>query len=53
MVENEQSVMTNTKEAPKKKSGWSKFFTFLAYGGWILVLILILAVVIAVSMLSN
>ena len=36
----------------KKQSGWMTFLHFLMYGGWILMVIVILGIVIAVSILT-
>lgn len=45
---------TIIKEEEKKKStGFKKFLHFLAYGGWLLVLVFILAIVILISVLSK
>ena len=41
---------TATKEAPKKKTVWSKIGTFLMYG-WMLVLIFIIGMIILISSL--
>jgi hypothetical protein len=38
-----------TKE--KKRGFWNKFYNFLAMGGFLLVLVLIVAIIIAVSIL--
>jgi hypothetical protein len=45
---------TIIKEEKKEKStGLKKFLHFLAYGGWLLVLVFILAIVILISVLSK
>jgi hypothetical protein len=54
-ITNEETKTTNqpTGEVKKKKSGWGKFFTFLAYGGWLVILIVIMGIVIAVTLLTQ
>lgn len=37
------------KEEKKKKTIWGKFATFLMMGGWILILIIVMGIVIAIS----
>jgi hypothetical protein len=46
-----QGTMTNTGEVKKKKGFWGKFLTFLMMGGWILMIVVILAIVVAISVL--
>ncbi len=40
-------------EGKKKKSFWGKFATFLAMGGWMLILIVIIGIVIAISIITS
>lgn len=44
----EAGVGTVTKEAPKKKTVWSKIGTFLLYG-WMLILVFIMGMIILIS----
>lgn len=37
----------------KKRSGWAAFGAFLVYGGWLLVVLVILGIVIGVSILTG
>ena len=41
------------EEEKKKSSGLKKFLHFLAYGGWLLVLVFILAIVILITVLTK
>jgi flagellar biogenesis protein FliO len=41
----------NVPEPKKKRSGWDRFFTFLSMGGFLLVIIVVVAIVIAISSL--
>ena len=43
----------NATGVVKKSSFWNKLFKFLLYGGWILILIVVVAIVIAVSAATN
>ena len=50
----EEEMETPIKEEKKEKStGLKKFIHFLAYGGWLLVLIVILAIVIFITILTK
>ena len=43
----------NVPETKKKKSGWEKFFTFLTMGGFLLIIFVVVAIVIAISYLTG
>ncbi|MDD5126501.1 MAG: hypothetical protein PHR43_00125 [Dehalococcoidales bacterium] len=45
----QQNEVKETKEVKKKKGFWGKFATFLMMGGWILILIVVMGIIIAVS----
>ncbi|MDD4860223.1 MAG: hypothetical protein PHR56_08520 [Dehalococcoidales bacterium] len=47
MVEN--SAPAEQKEVKKKKGFWGKFGTFLMMGGWILILVVVMGIIIAIS----
>ena len=54
MQKGEEEMETPIKEEKKEKStGLKKFIHFLAYGGWLLVLIVILAIVIFITILTK
>jgi len=40
-------------ETKKKRSGWSRFLTFLIMGGWILIMLLVVGVIMAVSSIKG
>jgi hypothetical protein len=41
----------NVPETKKKKSGWDRFFNFLAMGGFLLILVVGVVIAIAISSL--
>jgi flagellar biogenesis protein FliO len=43
----------NVPETKKKKSGWDRFFTFLSMGGFILVIVVGVILVIVISSLLH
>jgi hypothetical protein len=49
----EEKKNTVKKEKKGMPKGLKKFLNFLAYGGWILLLIFILAIVILISVLTK
>ena len=51
VVTEEKKAEGTTAEVKKKKGFWDKFLSFLAMGGFMLILILGVAIVIAVSIL--
>lgn len=50
VTEEKKGTVTGAK---KKRGFWGGFVTFLTMGGWILVLIVIIGIVIAVSILTS
>ena len=51
---NKEKEETTIKEEKKGKRKWvSHFFNFLMYGGWLLVVAVILGIVILISVLSK
>jgi hypothetical protein len=48
-MQNEPAV----QEPKKKRKGWSRFVNFLVYGGWILIMLLIVGIVVAVSSITG
>jgi hypothetical protein len=53
----DEGLKTEAVTVPKARSGWVKWGSrigkFLLYGGWILVLFVVLGIVIAVSVLTG
>jgi len=49
----EEKEITIKGEEKKKRKGLTKFLHFLAYGGWLLVLIAVLAIVIIITILTK
>jgi hypothetical protein len=45
--------MEAVEQKEKKRGFWSKFYNFLAYGGFLLVLVFIVGIVIVVSILTK
>lgn len=48
-MQNEPAV----QEPKKKRKGWSRFLNFLIFGGWILVMLIVIVIVIAVSSIKG
>ena len=47
------NVPPNVPEPKKKKSGWDRFFNFLAMGGFLLVIVVVVVIVIVISSLTG
>ena len=47
------NVPPNVPEPKKKRSGWGKFFNFLAMGGFLLIIVVVVIIVIVISSLTG
>jgi len=53
-VTNKEKEETTIKEEKKGKRKWgSLIFNFLAYGGWLLVVLVVLGIIVLISVLSK
>jgi hypothetical protein len=52
-TDHNKSVAVETGEIKKKKSFGKMFLSFLMYGGWLLVIVLVVGIIIAVQILTK